>query len=123
MLTHEELQSARAAWQELMPDTLQVQTTVDTPDGAGGWTQAPSLGPSIPTRVAPLGAGRSGSPEEIIAGRLGLAEAWVVTVPVGTEIDEQDTIVINGTRTMHVASVLAPRSFDQATRILCQEIE
>lgn len=106
-----------------MPDTLQVVTTERTPDGAGGYTETPTLGDPVPTRVAPLGASRSGSPEEIIAGRLGLAEAWVVTVPVGTTIDEADTIVINGTRPMQVASVLAPRSYDMATRVLVQEIE
>lgn len=105
-----------------MPDTLQVVEYASTPDGEGGYTTTPTLGDPVPTRVAPLGAGRSGSPEEIVAGRMGLVEAWVLTVPVGTDIDESDTVVINGTRPMQVSSVLAPRSFDMATRILAQEI-
>lgn len=118
-----ELEAARDAWDSLMPDTLQRQTVERVPDGSGGYTETPTLGAAVPTRVAPLGAGNSGSPEEILAGRLGLVEAWVVTVPVGTTLDEADTIVINGTRPMQVVSVLAPRSYDQATRVLAQEVE
>lgn len=118
-----ELDSARAAWTALMPDTLQVVEYENVPDGSGGYTTTPTLGEPVPTRVAPVGSGRGTSPEEVIAGRMGLVEAWVLTVPVGTDIDETDTVVINGTRPMQVASVLAPRSYDMATRILAQEIQ
>lgn len=119
----EELEAARGAWNELMPDTLQVEHYAHTEDGEGGWTSAPTLGPSVAARVAPLGGGRSGSPEQVIAARLGLLEGWVVTVPVGTVINEKDTVLIGGVRRLQVTSVLAPRSYDQATRVLCQEIE
>ena len=105
-----------------MPEYLFPQVLVRTPDDSGGWTEAPTLGAAVPCRVAPLGAGRSGSPEEIIAARMGLIEAWVVTVPVGITLSESDVVVINGDRPMQVSSVLAPRSYDMATRVLCQEI-
>ena len=117
-----EMDAARAEWNLYMPDYLFPQVLARTPDDSGGWTEVPTLGAAVPCRVAPLGAGRAGSPEEIVAGRMGLVEGWVVTVPVGTVLNEADVVVVNGTRPMQVASILAPRSYDMASRVLCQEL-
>jgi hypothetical protein len=117
-----ELAGARLEWERFMPDYVWPQVLVRTPDDSGGWTDTPTLGAAVPCRVAPLGAGRSGSPEEIIAGRMGLVEGWVVTLPVGTALTEADVLLHNGDRPLQVVSVLAPRSYDMATRVLCQEV-
>lgn len=126
MLDQAEIDEMRATIEEHKQDTVRVVTITNVRDSTGGTSQGEVLGEPIGARFAPLGeAGTQGEIE--VAGRLGMVEPWVVTLPARLAISEKDRLRLiraedGATVDVEVARVPTPRSEELAVRVLAQEI-
>ena len=123
LLSADELTSMRGLMARTYPETVITYKQVRTPDDSGGFAvvwddQTPTIG-----RISPMAAGVGGAnAEALIAARLGTAEAWLLTVPQGTDIDATDRVTLGGTRGFEVAVVLAPRTWELSRRVVVVEL-
>jgi hypothetical protein len=98
--------------------TCQIQRKTLTSDGAGGstttWNTIATVqaGMSLPT------AGQLQNYDYLI----GSLAAWQVKLPVGTNVQVQDRLVISG-QTLIVQIVLTPRSLPALLTVLASEIK
>lgn len=126
MLDQAEIDEMRATIEEHKQDTVRIVTITNVRDATGGTSQGEVLGEPIGARFAPLGeAGTQGEIE--VAGRLGMVEPWVVTLPARLAISERDRLRLiraedGATVDVEVARVPTPRSEELAVRVLAQEI-
>lgn len=121
MISAADLASMRTSLTESMPDSCQVRRNAPTPDGAGGQIDAESTVATVACRISPLS--RSDRLAELeIADRLTAVASWLITLPAGTDVTEKDRI-LSGVRTFEVASVLGPRTWELAVRLVGQEVE
>lgn len=126
LLDPEEMAEMRATVEEYFPDTVRRIVTTNVRDASGGFSQTDTLEDPIGARFAPLGdAGTQGEIE--IAGRMGMVEPWVVTLPARSAISERDRLRLiraedGATIDVEVARVPTPRSEELAVRVLAQEI-
>ena len=112
-----ELSTIQAAGTAFLPGTAIVQTRTDVSDGQGGYTTTWAAAGTYGCRIAPAGHGR----EKEIAAKLTSVAPWVVTLPHDTTVAVANRIVI-GTRTLEVAAVMAPESWEVHRRVVCQEV-
>lgn len=127
MLTQAEIDGMRETVERHLPDHAHKITITNTRDATGGSTQTEEVGDPIPARFAPLGEGGTEGEREV-AGRLGMVEPWVVTVPARTAISERDRLRLiraedDATIDVEVARVEDPRSEELNLRILAAEIK
>lgn len=126
MLDAAEIAEMRTTVDEHLPDTVRRIVVTSVRDATGGTSQTETLEDPIGARFAPLSqAGTTGEVE--VAGRLGMVEPWVVTVPARSAISEQDRLRLiraedGATIDVEVARVPTPRSEELTVRILAQEI-
>lgn len=126
MLDQAEIDEMRATIEEHKQDTVRIVTITNVRDSTGGTSQTEVLGEPIGARFAPLGeAGTQGEIE--VAGRLGMVEPWIVTLPARLAISERDRLRLiraedGATVDVEVARVPTPRSEELAVRVLAQEI-
>lgn len=81
-----------AALLDVLTDQVQVKRLARTPDTSGGSTEAyADHGSPIPAYIAPSGGG-----ELIVADRLGLIDAYTITVPWGSDILDSDRLAAGG---------------------------
>lgn len=123
LLSDAEVDQMRATLARTYPESVVIYKQDRTKDDSGGFTiewddQTPTVG-----RVAPLAGGVGAATAEVLmAGRLGLAEGWMLTVPAETNIDPPDRVLLNGDRGFEVASVLAPRTWELSRRVILVEL-
>jgi len=116
-----DLAAMRATLTESLPDTCQRSRNAPTSDGAGGTTDVWTTAAAVACRISPLS--RSDRLAELqVADRIAAVNSWIITLPAGTDVTEKDRL-LSGSRTFEVASVLGPRSWELAVRLLAQEIE
>jgi hypothetical protein len=96
----------------------QIQRYTRTPNSSGGATLAWST-------IATVNAGMA----EPTANQLqnygylvGSLAAWQVRFPVGTNVQEQDHLIING-ETLEVVKIMTPRSLPILLTALCSEVK
>lgn len=98
---------------DLLPDALVVERLTRTPDSSGGTTEAyAQVQADVPCRVRPTGGG-----ELILADRMGLADAYTIMVPYGTDIQAPDEVLALGLR-FHVQFVPQADSAGLVTRLI-----
>lgn len=95
-----------------------IKRNVRTPEPGGGAT-------TTLTTIATVNAGMA----EPTAGQLtnygyliGSLAAWQVKFPVGTNVQEQDQLVIAGQQ-LNVVKILAPRSYPALLTVLATEVK
>jgi len=117
LLTELELIAMRSMQAQGLPETVIIQRCSLESDGAGGsvetWTEAGSVG----GRIGLIGKSEQ---ERMIAERLGISQGYMVTLPAGTDIGEQDRLTIDG-RTFEVVGVVRG-SWETARRAVCKEV-
>lgn len=117
MLTTAELTEMRSVQVQAQAGTCVITRGTLTADGMGGYTQTWSAAGTVSCRVMP--ATESGA-ERLIADRITEADAWVITVPQGTDVVAKDRISESG-RTFEVVTAIA-HTWETARRVVCVEI-
>ncbi|HLH22446.1 MAG TPA: head-tail adaptor protein [Chloroflexota bacterium] len=119
MLSTGELAAIQAEAALLLPDTAEIQRpTAGAQDGMGGTTMAWQTVATVPCAVGP----RPYRPDEsVVAAQLGTQAAWIVLLPVGTDVQPQDRIVV-GPSTFEVAAPLGPRTWEFVREIACVQV-
>lgn len=118
MLAEDDLRMLRAEQVANMPERCTIERQNWSPEGAGGQSDAWNLvTANVPCRVRSSG---KDARARALAERLGVAVAYVVTLPYGTDVQEMDRLTINNHQRMQVLG--APvESF--ATARFCECIE
>ncbi len=86
-------------------------------DGMGGWGDASQVAGTLRCRrVSTLS-----QPEQRIAERMAVVRPWIVHLPAGSDVREQDTLTISGDvlEVVHVAR----SSWEAVRRVLCRAVE
>ncbi len=98
----------------------QIQRKIATPDGIGtdieSWVTISSNG---------LMAGMSQPSGGLLANYsfiIGDLAAWTVRIPIGTDVREQDRLIVGG-QTLIVQVVLAPRSYEVLHSVIASEVK
>lgn len=112
-----ELASIRADIQAAAMDQLcQVQRKTRTPDGGGSSTE-------VWVTIATINVGITQPSATILQNydfKIGSLSTWQVRLPYGTDVREQDHLVING-EDLIVQVLLDPRSYPGSTMVLTGE--
>lgn len=112
-----ELAAMRSEQSGTLPGTAVISRNSPTSDGMGGWTDAWAAVGTVDGRLAPASA--SGA-ERMVADRITGEDAWVITLPQGTDVTEKDRVVIMS-RTFEVVTPLA-HSWETARRVVATEV-
>lgn len=125
MLSAADLAGMRETVTAALPDTCLVVDTVSTSDGAGGETTTAGDPTSYPCRIAPrlaTGTGQLKDAEMDVAGRIITQAPWLITMPEGAEVSATSVVIDEDNRVFEVFAVLARRSDELDTMILCRLI-
>lgn len=107
----------------MLPEAAVVSKLTRTPDDSMGSTQTYTPQAATTCRVAPLGGGMGAAmAEQVMAGRIGTDEAWMITFPGLEDVDLTDRVAVNG-RDFEVVAVLARRSWEMTCRVVCVEMK
>lgn len=117
MLTAAELADMRSVQVLAQAGTCVITRGTLTSDGMGGFTQSWAAVGTVTGRVWP--STESGA-ERLIADRITEADAWIITVPQGTDVVAKDRITESG-RTFEVVSAIA-HTWETARRVVCVEV-
>ena len=115
------LASMRTILEASLRDTATVTTVTVTVDALGSWTETTASSDSVPCRITP--AIRLGQ-EQAVQGVVQAFAEWHVIfstrqlAEAGIVITERSLIVARGV-TYQVRQVLAPKTHDLSTRVLC----
>ncbi len=101
------------------PDTAVIsRNTGLTDDGHGGITESWTTVATVICKVASTG---NTPTEQEIAGQLQGESLVTVTVPTGTDVQNDDRITI-GTTVLEVVGVAPHRSFEVRRRVVCRAV-
>jgi hypothetical protein len=89
MLSVKRIEQMRNRQADLLPDSAQLRTRTQTTDGQGGRTDTYTT-TVVYCRLRPM----SGEQTQRFADQLAGVSGWVITLPVGTAVDEGDVIRI-----------------------------
>lgn len=118
MLSAAELADMRKQQEENLPETVYIQSVTETPNGAGGRSQSWTTTATTNGRIGDLGKDPQ---ERAIAERLTNVKVYVVTLPVGTAVDEKNQLQINGRQ--FVVHGAPRKSHATALRVVCSEVK
>jgi len=116
MLSAAELTAMRAVQQESMLTSCTVSTPTSTPDGLGGQTDGTPSTTSTVCRVVPTG-GR----ESEIAAQLTEQVSYTITLPYGTTITAESSVVVGGD-TYRALAVLDGGTYATAIKVLAVKV-
>lgn len=124
MLSAQDLAGMRETLLESLPDTCTLKRQGSaTSDGAGGQTYGAPTSTVYPCRITPrlaTGTGQLKDAETIEGDRLIAQAPWMITISALVELDAQDQIIAGDGRQFEVFAVLASRTWELCTRILCR---
>ena len=92
ILTDAQLVAMQAVQNSNLPEVAYVQQLTKTPDGEGGWYEAWQTTATVNARIGEP----KGELEREIAGKITVGIVNVITLPVGTVLQDNDQIQING---------------------------
>jgi hypothetical protein len=118
-LSEGELVQMRAELSQTLPGTAVIHTATKASDGQGGFTWTYSPSGTVAARLSPE-ALRGG--EQEIGGRIAEVGQWILTVPRGTTIDEDDRVVYDGV-TYEVSEVLTREPWEISRRVRLTEVD
>ena len=118
-LSATELAAMQATALTAMDQTIVVQRATKTPGATGGYTE------SWTTHATVAGTLSQPTPElmQNYDYLIGPRDAWMVRVPVGTDVKRDDQLVISGVLTLRVESVPVLRSRQIVLTLLASMIE
>jgi hypothetical protein len=125
MLSAADLAGMRETVIAALPDTCTIRDDTLASDGAGGHTVGSTADRVVACRVAPrlaTGTGQLKDAETDSAGRLVVQAPWLITLPFETVIHATSHVADQYGREFEVFSVLARRSEELGTTILCRLI-
>lgn len=117
MLSDAEIQDMRDTQEDNLSETVYIQTVVETSDGAGGTSESLQTTATCSGRIGPVG---KDAREREIAGRLGSAHVYVITVPAETAVTPKNQLQINGRQ--FVIGGITRKSQASALRIVASEV-
>lgn len=117
MLTAAEIAEMRSVQVLAQAATCVITRRSLSSDGMGGFTETWAGVGTVTGRVWP--ATESGA-ERLIADRITEEDAWVITVPQGTDVVAKDRITESG-RTFEVVTAIV-HTWETARRVVCVEV-
>lgn len=99
--------------------TAIIHTAARTSDGQGGETWAYAASGTVDARLAPEGLRGT---EGAVGGRVAEVSPWILTLPSGTTVDEDDRVVYDGV-TYEVSEVLTRVPEEIARRVRVVEVD
>ena len=118
MLSAAQLAAAQATAQRALDQSITIQRATKTPDGAGGsslvWNTIATVNGNL--------AQPSGQLMQNYDYLIGTTSTWMVRVPVGTNVLENDRLQVGG-QTLRVQVLLQPQSYQTALRLLAAEVQ
>ena len=114
-----EITAMQAATNATLDQTCVIKrNTAGTSDGAGGTSESLTTIATVSCHVS--------EPTSVLLQNydylVGSESAWMVRLPVGTNVKENDLLTIGGQK-LRVQVLLSPRSFPVALRVLAAEIQ
>lgn len=125
MLSVADIAGMRATVDSSLPDTCRVVSAPLVSDAAGGHTPGTETSVSYACRIAPrlaTGTGQLKDAELDQAGRVITQAPWLITLPANAVVSSTHHITDGVGRDFEVFAVLAPRSNELATLVLCRLI-
>lgn len=101
--------------------TAVIHTATQTSDGQGGSVHTYAASGTVDCHLSPENQ-RSLDAERLIGGRLAEITPFILTVPSGTSIDEDDRVVVSSV-TYEVSEVLDNRTWQLAKRVRLVEVD
>lgn len=117
MLSADELTAIQAAASASFDQPCVVKRATDTQDTTG-YTTHPWT--TVTTTTARM-AVPTGSYMQMIADKLSDLKTWLVSLPVGTSVQQNDLLIVGG-QTLTVQTVFAPQSYQASVRLLASEV-
>lgn len=117
MISAAELAAMQATATSSLDLTCTITTYTHVSDGAGGQTNVAHSSAVIACSLAQPSQQLLQNYDYLI----GSLSAWVVTLPYGTSITDQDDIAVSGLD-LKVHVVLAPESYQTCVRVLAAEV-
>jgi len=119
MLSASDLAAMREAQDAALPDTCTIRRKTLVSDGMGGYTETWSdLATGVKCRIA---TSRYRPEEAAIAEKFTGRTLWMLTLPAGTDVTNEDRVVLSGT-TYEVVGVLSAGSWEMCRRVLVVEV-
>ncbi len=118
MISLAELQAMQATATSAMDESITIQRATPTSDGAGG----SSLAWATVVTVSGNLAQPSGQLMQNYDYLVGATSTWMVRVPTGTNVKENDRLQVGG-QTLRVQVILQPQSYQTAMRLLAAEVQ
>jgi head-tail adaptor len=118
MISPAELAALQATANSALDQTIAVWRAAITQDGEGNVLKSWSLHATVAGNLAQPTASQLQNYGYAIAD----VAAWMVRVPVGTDIKIGDRLVVNG-QNLEVQIELQPQSYQTAMRVLAAELE
>jgi hypothetical protein len=119
-VTAAQLAQMQADVAALGEQSIQIQRAgAPSNDGTGQWAEVYSNhGSAVLGTLSTPTAGMI----QVYATKLGSLASWLVSLPVGTDVLENDQLVTS-TQTLHVQVALVPESFQVCIRLLATEVK
>ena len=118
MIPSTELAAMQAASNSAMDTAITIQRATDISDGTGHYSQTWGTVATVNGSVAQPTANQMQSYDY----KIGSLAAWQIRIPVGTNVLENDRLIING-ETMVVQVLMSPRSYEITRMLLASEVK
>ena len=116
------LATARAWNDDLMPDSAVIKRRTQAVDSYGGTAATYATSSTVPCRI--IFRGEKPLIQEITAWRgeqLNPADTYEGVLPLGTDVQESDRLLVNG-NTYEIVTQLDARSYQMAVRVLLKRL-
>ena len=118
-LSTAELVQMRHTADAYLPGTAVIHTATKAGDGQGGYTWTYAATGTVDARLSPE---MLRGDEATVGSRVAEVSPWILTVPNGTSIDEDDRVVYN-TVTYEVSEVLRWTPWEISRRVRLTEVD
>lgn len=117
MLTSDEIAEMRTTANLTLTETVVVKRKTRSSDSAGGFTVSTATAATTTGRVTPA----TNAGIQVYAQRIGERQAYIVNLPAGTDVREDDQVVIGGV-TYEVLGLLTG-SWEIVRQCVCVRLE
>jgi hypothetical protein len=118
MLSSAQLTAFQAAAASAMEQSIQIKRATPTPDTTGHASESYSAVVTVNGNLSQPTGGLLQNYDYLVAGM----NTWMVRVPVGTNLLEDDRLIVAG-KTMRVMVILQPQSYQTSMRALAAELQ
>ena len=119
MIPAAELAALQATANSSMDQSIQVKRSTRTKTASGHFTEAWN---NVGSPVLGNLAQPTGNQMQNYGYVIGSLDAWMVRLPVGTNVLENDRLVVGG-QTLRVQVILQPQSYQTAMRLLASAVQ